>query len=873
MVGETIAHYRVGEKLGGGGMGVVYKAEDTRLRRPVALKLLPPEMSQDAVAIERFQREARAASALNHSHICTIYDIGEHEGQHYIAMEYLDGQTLKRRIGGRALPLDVAVEIAIQIADAMDAAHSNGIIHRDIKPANILVTKREQAKILDFGLAKLARGPGATEDLTSSGTPNSAATLTNPGAAVGTVAYMSPEQARGQELDARTDLFSFGVVLYEMVTGKEAFASGTSAVIFDAILNRDPAPPRALNALLPEELERIVSKCLEKDRDLRYQTAADIRADLKRLKRDTDSQRGLEGRSSGAGRAVATGQQPVPAAAKSSRLLATAGIAALLVAAAFVGGWLWSGGGTQDPPLYRQITFRRGVIRSARFAPDGQTILYGAAWQGSPVEVFTARPGAPESREMGVGRSNILAISTAGEMALSLNNRPTGTWVNSGTLARAPLSGGSPREMAEGIQAADWSPDGKELAIVRDVDGKNRLEYPIGKVLYETAGWLSHVRVAPQGDYVAFIDHHVQGDDGGIVAIVDPAGNKKDLTDQWFTAQGLAWSADGSEIWFTASKTLSDRTLYAVTRTKKLRLVERVPGVLTLQDVWKDGRVLLTRDSWRREIVGAPNGGKETDLSWLDYSYPADISADGKTLLFDEEGVGTGWAYAVYLRTTDGAPAVRLGDGAAIALSPDGAWAVAQSQGSPPQLSMIPTKAGQARTLTKDTSSYVWGRWMADGKSLVVSASEPGKGVRLYLHELAGGKQRPLSPYGVHSSAFVPSPDGKFVAGIGPDQLGYLYPVAGGDARPVTGLQGGELPVGWSNDGRALFVYDPGSLPAQITRLDIASGQRTPWKRLQLADPAGVETVGPILMTPDGKSYAFGYRRTLSDLYLVEGLK
>jgi WD40 repeat protein len=472
-------------------------------------------------------------------------------------------------------------------------------------------------------------------------------------------------------------------------------------------------------------------------------------------------------------------------------------------------------------------------------------------------------------------------------MAVLLNSHAIGTWVKIGTLARAPLIGGAPREIVEQVQWADWSPDGNTVAIVRDVDGRNRLEYPPAKVLYETGGWIGEPRVSPKGDSIAFLDHPIQGDDGGSLAVVDLAGNKKVLSGEWYTIQGMAWSPDGKEIWFTASKSGNDRALYAVTPGGQQRLVTRTPGTLMLLDIWRDGRVLLTRASWRRELMGVFAGEaqekdlKEKDLSWFDYSYPADLSADGKTLLFDEEGSGGGLAYskssgltyAVFIRKTDASAAVLLGEGAAVALSPDQKWVITQPQGSPAQLKLLPAGAGEPKMLTNDAINHTWARWFPDGKRVIFSGHEPGRGIRLYLLEIASGTSRAISPEGVHATAYSISPDMGFVAAIGPDQKGYLYPVASGEPRPIAGFNPGEQPITWSADGRALYVYHPGELPAKVYRLDVKTGQRTFWKQLMPSDPAGVEMIGPILMTPDAKTCVYGYQRTLSDLYLVEGLK
>ncbi len=835
-------------------MGEVYRVRDARLKREVAVKVLPASFSQDADRLRRFEQEAQAAGGLNHPNITAVYDIGTHDGAPYIVTELLEGETLRSRLSAGALSVRKATDYAIQVAKGLAAAHERGIVHRDLKPENLFLTKDGRVKILDFGLAKLKpeKEEGQTDLQTIS--------ATEPGVVLGTMGYMSPEQVRGKPTDRRSDIFAFGAILYEMLSGQRAFRGDTAADTITAILSKEPPDLTQTNKEIHPGLERIVRHCLEKNPEERFDSARDVAFDLEALSEVSATPAQLA--------ALPAERRRLPLALLAGAAALAVGVAAGLVA----GKKLWS----TPPPSFHQLTFRRGEIRSARFSPDGRTVLYTAGWEGKPYELFVNRLESPESRPFGLAGAEVLAISHQGEMAVSLGRHVVAAFTRSGTLARMSVSAGTaPREIVEDVQWADWSPDGGSLAVVRDMGGRNRLEFPIGKVLYETAGWISHPRVSPNGDLIAFVDHLARGDDGGRIAVVNLSGKLAHLTRAFESAQGLAWSPGGREIWFTAAETGGNRAFWAVTPSGRSRLLVRGTAPLTIQDVSPDGRVLMLQDTSRVGILARLSGEeKERDLSWLDWSVPADLTPDGRTLVFFESGEGAGPGYSVYLRNTDGSSAVRLGEGAPGSLSPDGKWVSSVLHfASEPQIALLPTGAGEAKKLPQDGLLMQRPDWLPDGRRVIFTANEAGHGARVYVQDVDGGKPRALTPEGYRSFRCGVSPDGRSFAASGPDGRLYLYPVEGGEPTALPGLTGLDIPIRWSADGRSLYIYRRGELPARVYQVDVVTGRKQLWRELMPADAAGVVDIVAVCPTPDGRSYVYGYARILSNLYLVEGLR
>ena len=858
--GTKLGPYEIVSLLGAGGMGEVYRARDSRLKREVAIKVLPQTLSADADRLRRFEQEALATAALNHPNILAVFDIGTSDGSPYVVSELLEGETLRERLRSGALPQRKALDYAIQIARGLAAAHEKGIIHRDLKPENLFVTKDGRVKILDFGLAKLTQRDTSAQTSLATATQGA----TEAGVVMGTAGYMSPEQVRGLTLDPRSDIFSFGAILYEMLSGKRAFHGDTPADTMSSILKEEPAELSETNRNVSPALERIVHHCLEKSPESRFHSAGDIAFDLEHLT-------GLSGSTAKIAAAEAASQP--------RRKLLIAAAAGLAIAAAIYAlGW-WTGKSNVHvaQPEYQQITFRTGFIGNARFTPDG-SIVYSASWDGGENQLYMSRTDDPGSRELGIKNAELLSISKNGEMAIRLNTQFYSGYARSGTLARVPLSGGTPREVLDNVQDADWSANGDSLAVVRYMPENNhwRLEYPAGKVLIDTINWMSHPKISPDGKWVAFADHeNTGGDDEGSVAVISADGKEpeKKLSSGWTSLQGILWSPAGDEIWFTSTNTGSAANPRAVTLSGKMRTITNVPGGMWLEDSRGD-TVLSVANHTRLDIRGKGPGAKdERELGWFGWSELRDMTPDGKKILFEEEGDGGGPNYTVFLRDTDGSPPARIGEGRAMGISPDGKWAVTRpAKGGP--MSLVPTGAGESKQLTHDAVSYESLHFLPDGKHAVAWGIEAGHGGRDYLIDMSSGDSKPITPEG-YSGSMV-SPDGKSVAVRGPGGQRGIWSLENSQFRPIPGLDKKYAVIGWTPDSESVYATPSKSerlTVAEVMRVNITTGKMEPWKTFGVGTTAGIATVGSPHLSADGNAYAYLYVRVLSEAYVVKGLR
>ncbi len=860
--GTKLGPYEIQSPAGAGGMGEVYRARDTRLGRDVAVKVMPASFATDVDRLRRFEQEARTVAALNHPNIIGLFDIGTHEGAPYIVSELLEGQTVRDRLRDGPIPARKAVEFLVQIADGLAAAHEKGVVHRDLKPENIFITRDGRVRILDFGLAKLRpqNGRGERAEAATAAASGDALTSpgTTPGMVLGTVGYMSPEQVRGKEVDARSDIFSFGAVAYEIISGKQAFHGESSVETMNAILKDEPPEFDTGKLHVSPGLERIIRHCLEKDPEHRFQSTRDLAFDLAALSH-------LSG--SSAEKAIVPGG----VAWHPRQWMVTAAVAIVVALVAVTAAMKFR---HEERLEFQQLTFRRGAVFNARFAPDNKTVLYSAQWGGEPDEVFSTVADSRESRPLGLGLGNaeLLAASSTGELAVLLKPEvQMAGFVRVGTLARVGMaSGTAPREIAEKIAWADWSPDGSQLAVARKLENQWVIEYPLGKVIDKQpmGGWIGHLRVSPKGDAVAFLAHDAEGDDAGRVMILATDGTVRAKSEYFPGTQGLAWAPDG-EVWFTAvpQEGVASRRLLALSTTGKRRALLIAPGEMTLHDINADGMALMTVNSRTRSIIAIVDG-KERNLDWLDRPVFSALSADGKLVLFHEGGKAGGPTGTTYLRGVDGSPAVKLSDGYSVALSNDGKW-VLNRRLNPLQFRVIPTGAGEPKTvdlgLNKLQNAQILD-FSADSKHLLINGANAEGKRQTVETEFDGSNPRPHTQPGTVVLGVATS--GCCEVRRTADGV-QLLNLSTGTTEPLPPGQPNEAVVGTSPDVATIYLTERNGKQVKLWRLDRRTGARTFVTEILPHDASGVMGVTNVRVSSDGKIILYGYTREVSDLYLA----
>jgi hypothetical protein len=784
-----------------------------------------------------------------------VHDLGSHEGRPYLVLELLEGETLRDRLSRGALPVRKATEIAVQMCDGLAAAHAHGVVHRDLKPENVFLVREGGVKLLDFGLAKLleAGEEGGSEAATE--------TATDRGVWVGTAGYVSPEQLRGQGATARSDVFAVGAVLYEMLTGRRAFMGATKADTLAAILEKDPPAMALPSGAIPSPLERVVLRCLEKEPDDRFQSARDVAFALEALSTGSMSE-------SAAAR--------TPARPSRRWWWLAAGLAGVVAVAAT--GYIAGRRAADKPaPTFKQLTFRRGWLCYARFAPDGRTIVYGAGWEGKPVELFQTRTDSPESRPLGLPHAKVLSISSQGQMAILLDPSRRQGLFNWGTLAVVPLGGGTPRELLENVGSAAWTPDGQDLCVTRmQPNGEVTVELPPGTVLHRTRVHAGPLRVSRDGRHVVFVDVGA-----GKVVLIDRERNvARALLDVGPNFWGLTWAPSGREVWFTEGAAVNARDVWAVDFDGRRRLVFRSPGVLALVDTAPDGRALFHRSFGRYGTMALLPGDRiERDIPVYDSAVVGSLSADGRMMVLNTSCEGAGPGTCTYL-SRDGGDPIRLATGSGVDISPDGRSALVVSDAG--DLSAVPIGPGWSRKIDLGALRVdrVVGPTSANraafvpssrGGVIVAGHERPEDPRRLWLLETDGPKPRDL---GVDAfSTWAIAPDGRHVATKTAVDTISVVPVDGGPRRTLRVADVNLAVSRWSADGRSIYLARTGGWPCEIHRLDLATEKAELWMRVAPPDPTGMVTCINILPSADARSYVYSGNRVLASLIVAEGLR
>ncbi len=854
-LGARLGPYEIVAPIGAGGMGEVFRAHDTRLGRDVAVKILPAAVAGRPDRLRRFAQEARAAAALSHPNVVAVYDVHVEGDMPYVVSELLEGETLRDALHRGPLTPRRTIEIAVQVASGLAAAHQKGIVHRDVKPANIFLTTDGRAKVLDFGLARIVEAGDSDEVATQvTGDPH-----TQPGTVLGTVGYMAPEQVRGEAVDARADVFALGTVCYEMLTGRRAFTGETSVEVMAAIVRFDPPE---LPAEVPMALNRVIRRCLEKAPGQRFHMAADVAFALEAVATSTASSEPV----------VAV---PKPRRAPLNPAIVLAGLAGLALGGA--GVWAIARGLAPSPAVavtYEAKTFDRLPVMNARFMPDGQTIVYSAAAAGHAPSLYVISPTAEAPQRLELADAHLLSISSSGELALIVDARYLQQRLYSGTLARMTL-GNAPRAVLDQVREADWGPDGETLAVVHDLgDGRDRLEYPAGTARHEVTGYISDPRVSPDGDQLAFVAHPWRFDDRGTVMVVGRSGSARALTPEMWSIEGVAWTPDGKTVVFSANARgggqMEPMAVPADGRSPH-RTVLTAPARLIVHDVAPDGRWLAVREDLTFGVrARVPGSDDERDLSWLGSARARSLSADGRQLLMVDVGLRSGPDYGVVLRATDGSPAMRLGAGSAERLSPNGQWAAAIIA-TPSEVVLYPTGPGTPRRLGRDRFAPLTSvQWFPDSRHLLVCGSEGGRFPRCYRTDLDGTAFTPVTDEGVAAAL---APDGTTVLLTTGDGATRVATLGQPQSRTLTSFAAGDHLIGWSRDSRAVYLQRGFEVPVRVERVALATDQRTLAMTIApegVADPATVTVVDWV---DDGRAYAYNYSTTPSVLFVVTGAR